>query len=69
MPTDATIIKERLKRGAKLLGEYWRGNERCEEGWGLTYSPDNDSGVMDCFCEPKKKFCEARVKWCRLARS
>lgn len=51
-------LSERLKKGAKMLGECWRiPEERCPAGWSL------DS----CECKPKRKFCKVRLQWLTLA--
>lgn len=51
-------LPERLKNGAKKLGEFWKNEkERCPSGWSLE----------PCVCQPMKKFCQARVLWLTLA--
>lgn len=56
-PTNPKTL-ERLKKGAVILGQYWKLEaERCPTGWSLD----------DCVCEPKKKFCKARMQWLELA--
>jgi hypothetical protein len=49
---------ERLKNGAKILGQLWKDlDQRCPMAWSL----DN------CTCQPLKKFCQGRLKWLTLA--
>lgn len=50
-------IKERLLKGCKVLGNFWRSKERCAEGWKST----------ECACKPKAKFCKAKAQWVDLA--
>lgn len=51
-------VSERLKAGAKILGDLWRDpSQRCDAGWSLDA----------CTCEFPKKFCKARVHWLTLA--
>jgi len=50
-------IKERLLKGCKVLGNFWRTKERCAEGWKST----------ECACGPKTKFCKAKAQWVDLA--
>lgn len=51
-------LKERLLKGAEILGNLWRkSEERCSAGWSLD----------PCTCEPKKKFCMARLQWLTLS--
>ena len=57
-PKQQIPLSQRLMKGAEVLGHYWRKpEERCSAGWSL------DS----CTCEPKKKFCIARLQWLTLA--
>lgn len=49
---------ERLKKGAAILGELWKVPEnRCPAGWSME----------ECDCQPKRKFCIARIHWIVLA--
>lgn len=51
-------LSQRLMKGAEILGHYWRKpEERCGAGWSLD----------PCTCEPKKKFCQARLQWLTIA--
>lgn len=50
---------ERLRAGAKLLGELWDGGTRCGEGW--VVRPGG------CGCTTKTKFCKAKAQWMALA--
>lgn len=51
-------LPERLKKGAKKLGELWKIEaERCPSGWSLDI----------CSCQPQKKFCQARLLWLTIA--
>ncbi len=50
--------KSRLLRGAKVLGDFWRGGERCASGWNSD-CPDE--------LEKRSKFCKANMKWIELA--
>jgi hypothetical protein len=67
-------IEERLKKGAGILGEYWRAGERCAFGWGIRMAPlgeDEDSEKAierwACQCETKTRFCKTKVHWVKLA--
>lgn len=56
--TTTLPLPERLKNGARKLGEFWKKEEeRCPSGWSLEV----------CSCQPMKKFCQARVLWLTLA--
>lgn len=56
-PKRQLPLKERLMKGAEILGYYWRKpEERCVVGWSL-----------ECACEPRKKFCQAKMQWLTLA--
>lgn len=49
-----TPISERLKNGAKIMGGLWKDPaQRCPAGWSLEI----------CACEPRTKFCQARLHW------
>lgn len=51
-------LPDRLKNGAKKLGELWKNPaERCAAGWAF------DS----CACQPEKKFCRAKTLWLTIA--
>lgn len=51
-------LRERLKNGARKLGDLWRQKaERCDSGWALD----------PCKCQPTKKFCQAKNLWVTLA--
>lgn len=51
-------LPERLKNGAKKLGQLWKiQEERCASGWSLD----------PCTCQPTKKFCRAKELWLTLA--
>lgn len=51
-------LPERLKNGAKKLGQLWKiPEERCASGWSLD----------PCTCQPTKKFCRAKELWLTLA--
>jgi hypothetical protein len=54
--SDVTApIEERLKNGAKILGQLFRSGQRCEEGWA-------------CGCSRKiSKLCIAKGQWLALA--
>lgn len=49
---------ERLRKGAAILGQLWKNPEnRCPAGWSM----------VECDCQPQKKFCIARLHWIVLA--
>lgn len=56
--TKTAPLPERLKNGAKKLGEIWKTpTERCSAGWSLE----------SCACQPTKRFCNVRSLWITLA--
>jgi hypothetical protein len=56
--TTTLPLPERLKNGAKKLGQLWKiPEERCVSGWSLD----------PCTCQPTKKFCRAKDLWLTLA--
>lgn len=65
MPGPATT-HERLKKGAEILGKLWREGVHCGEEWGVLCPEDNPMEAVDCFCEPKNKFCTAKKQWLML---
>jgi len=48
-------IPPRLVRGAKMLGESWRGGGRCALGWSAL-----------CSCPAPSEFCELKSSWVEL---
>lgn len=63
MPNPVSVA-DRLKKGASLLGEFWRAGERCQEEFGVLRLQDGK--VADCFCDKKTKFCKAKYQWLGL---
>jgi hypothetical protein len=58
MNKTAQPLHERLKNGAKKLGEIWKNPaDRCATGWSLD----------TCTCQPEKRFCRVRQLWVTLA--
>jgi len=60
--------KERLLKGAVLLGELWQSGMRCADGWRVT-AEDGGALAPDgfCRCPEKNRFCKARGLWIELA--
>jgi hypothetical protein len=56
-------VEERLREGAKILGQLWRKNVRCESGWRV----QSDRGYPDCPCKAPGAFCRAKIQWAILA--
>jgi hypothetical protein len=52
-------IEERLKNGARLLGQLFRSGQRCAGGWALSC----------CSAPVKTTFCRAKYQWHMLANS
>lgn len=63
---NVPTIAERLKKGAGILGKLWREGVRCQEEMSVMCPEDNPFEPMDCFCEPKNKFCTAKKQWLSL---
>ncbi len=58
MPQVASeAILERLRNGARIMGELWRAGARCTAAWSATGS---------CQCKKRSKFCVAREQWINL---
>lgn len=61
--------KERLLKGARLLGEAWRAGERCSEKWRLFPVDADPAYAAGCACgEGRTRFCKAKVQWLGLAK-
>lgn len=50
-------MKERLLRGAQMLGALWRSRVRCADGW-----------LPVCACPAPTRFCTVKQQWAELAR-
>lgn len=50
------MSEDRLRKGAKVLGDFWASGKRCVTGW-----------MAHCECEKPTDFCKAKALWCRLA--
>jgi len=48
--------EDRLRAGARILGELWESGARCERGW-----------MPTCACRHPSKFCVAKQQWTALA--
>lgn len=49
-------MKDRLRKGAKMLGNLWRSGDRCQNGW-----------MPACNCTESKQFCTVKRQWTALA--
>lgn len=56
MPASETVL-ERLRNGARIMGELWRAGQRCTASW---------SASGECLCQKKSTFCKARRQWIDL---
>jgi len=63
-----TTAKERLLKGAKVLGDFWRAGARCTEEWSSFGASLDPSYGLGCVCEAKSKFCKAKAQWVGLAK-
>jgi hypothetical protein len=67
-------VELRLKKGAMLIGNFWRAGQRCAMGWSVKVG-DFPDGVdpykamesWACQCEKKTDFCKAKSHWFKLA--
>jgi hypothetical protein len=60
-------VKERLLKGAKVLGDLWYRGVRCVDGWMILCEDMNPAKQALCNCDQKTKFCSARDHWVKLA--
>jgi hypothetical protein len=63
-----TTAKERLLKGAKVLGDFWQAGERCTEEWSSFGASLDPSYGLGCVCEAKSKFCKAKAQWVSMAK-
>lgn len=54
----------RLRKGAEVLGVFFRQGECCREAWNV---PDTFTREAACACEPKANFCKAKAQWLDMA--
>lgn len=61
--------RDRMLKGARLIGDFWRAGDRCAEGW-RTFEVDADPAyAAGCACgERSTRFCKAKRQWLVLAK-
>lgn len=50
-------MKDRLRKGAKMLGALWASGQKCEKGW-----------IPACSCLEPTQFCIVKQQWVALAK-
>lgn len=66
MADKERTIPERLLDGARTLGKLWREAKCATAGWSVRKTPGGN-GFEACSCEPKTRFCKAKMQWLKLA--
>ena len=66
MAENGRPLADRLLDGARTLGRFWREAKCATGAWSVKRTADGKD-FEPCACEPKARFCKAKMQWLKLA--